>query len=443
MQKKLTQTKSIKDTNIKLRTIAFKITNDLLNADPNTYADTLHRVFGLIGQTIHVDRIYLFEYRFDEDRLLGICEWSNKGILPHIKNNLSVTIHQDLDMLIHHHQNKAYVAVSDITTLNHDTYLYQVLSEQGVQSMVAHPVFTGDQLFGFVGIEDNKQKRVWDQDEINLFGILVQLIGNVLDKRQISNEKDQLHELVKMANQAKSDFLSNMSHEIKTPLSGIYNAIYLLGTAHLTPEQKQYLNMAQTSVDNLTGMINDVLDISMIEAGKMEIDNQLFNLEDELVKIVHMQSRLAQEKKLEIIFDFDYGINFMLLGDYLKLRKIMMNLFNNAIKYTNQGSITVKATQLEDDKKAKIEFKVIDTGIGIDEKHKHHLFDSFFQVDASISKKYAGAGLGLAISNHLVHLLGGSFSFESQPNHGSEFKVILSFDKGALHTYPSTHLLNA
>ena len=239
------------------------------------------------------------------------------------------------------------------------------------------------------------------------------------------------------ASRAKGQFLANMSHEIRTPLSGIYNTFYLLSTTDLSLEQNEYLNVGQASIDSLASIVDDVLDISRIEAGKMEVYEDLFNIEEEFIRIIRTQKSFADDKGLSVSFHFDYRINFDILGDYRKLRQILLNLLNNAIKYTNKGGIDIDVSMVSEDP-LQIEFSVKDTGIGIEESQIKHLSEAFYQVDSSISRKYQGTGLGLSISNQLIDLLHGKLTIESEVNKGSTFKVVLPFTKNRLYEYPAT-----
>ncbi len=235
----------------------------------------------------------------------------------------------------------------------------------------------------------------------------------------------------------KHQILANISHEIKTPLSGIYNAFYLLGTTSLTNDQQEYMDIGQTSLDQLTNVIDDMLIVQKIEEGHLELDKDTFNLEDELIRIIKMNQKLASDQKIDLNFKFDNRISYELIGDYRKLRQVLLNLIQNGIKYTVKGSVTLDCNLVqEENDQVLIEFQVIDTGIGIRPKDQENITKQFFQVDTSKRRVYQGIGLGLSIASSLVSILNGKLTLTSKLKKGSTFSVTIPFIKGNTFTYP-------
>ncbi len=270
-------------------------------------------------------------------------------------------------------------------------------------------------------------------------------LRETLEQLEIQNiELDIAKKRAQEAARVKSEFLANMSHELRTPLNGVLGFARQMLKTQLTTNQADYLQTIERSAQSLLSIINDILDFSKLEAGKLLLENIPFDFQESLVEVANLQAPSAHEKGLEITLKVDPNIPTGIIGDPLRVQQILTNLVGNAIKFTERGNIDIIAELKEQHgNKVSIQFIVRDTGIGISERQQAQLFQAFSQADASISRRYGGTGLGLVITQNLVHQMGGEISLTSRLHQGSTFWFTLSFsatDLPVSHPLETAHL---
>ena len=299
---------------------------------------------------------------------------------------------------------------------------------------------------------------VYKDDSGNVLGVVI-VARDVTEQKKIANQlteakvfaetateiaevakrkAESATQIAEDAMKAKQQFLSNMSHEIRTPMNAIIGFTKVLLKTELSIKQETYLTAIKVSGDALIVLINDILDLAKVDAGKMSFEKTPFKMATSISSMLHLFETRIQEKNLELVKEYDNNIPEVLVGDPVRLHQIILNLVSNAVKFTTEGKITVSVCQLADDDqdKARIKFSVTDTGIGIAENTLDRIFENFQQASSGTSRLFGGTGLGLAIVKQLVEHQGGTISVESKINEGSTFSFVLSFQKTKAEAEP-------
>ena len=301
-------------------------------------------------------------------------------------------------------------------------------SEQGMLSILARAAVNG---------RDSCELKLVRKDHSHFDGLLLTttvkgadgltsgylcIIQDITERNTLEREMLNARALAEEASRLKSDFLANMSHEIRTPMNGIIGMTHLVLNTEMTLRQRDYVKKIQLSGQQLLRIINDILDISKIEAGKLSIEHIDFELEETLASVVNLIAEKAAEKGLELILDVASDVPIALIGDSLRLGQVLINYANNALKFTAHGEINIRVRLREVfEDSVLLWFAVRDTGIGVTEEQKRRLYTAFNQGDTSTTRQYGGTGLGLAISKQLAGMMGGEVGVESVPGEGSTF----------------------
>lgn len=336
----------------------------------------------------------------------------------------------------------------DVTGQTFDELLFGPSTGASVRQEYSSAIASGNERTFDAMLYHNDGKTSWAElkmvpvhdDSSELLRWIV-LLTDISKRRQTEEALESAKRSAEASSRSKSEFLANMSHEIRTPLNAILGMTELALATDLTREQRDYLKTVKTSADTLLDLLNDVLDISKIEAGRMEIEEIDFNLAEVVRETLKALAASAHERGLELAVHMPMDIPHGLRGDPTRIRQVLFNLVGNAIKFTEQGEVIVDVEQQwQTDEEIGLQFSVADTGIGIPKDRLKKIFESFTQVDATMARRFGGSGLGLTITAELVRLMDGKLWVKSQLGKGSTFYFTLTLKLGDNATPPATKL---
>lgn len=418
---------------LRLETALAQISSQLATNNPIQIPEIL----AIIGTTLKASRVYItgFDERITEASMLW--EWTDgisEARLPYFqKVNM-----QPFSWWMSHLLQRQAVVVKDLESLPPEAKMeHKVLIQAQVHCLISVPIYNHqEQLWGTLGCDaSHDNRKVWQGEDLDILTIVGDLIYSYYNRQQTQAQLQQAKEIAEAANQAKSQFLANMSHELRTPLNAVLGFAQVMARSPLTPkEHQEYLGIIQQSGRHLLSLINDVLDLSKIESGNIKLNLQGVDLYQLVQELNHMFFLKAQTKALRLETQYLAGPVRYVQADLQKLQSVLINLLNNAIKFTDRGGVTLTVERIAPageagDGPVHLRFTVADTGIGIPPEAQRDLFNAFVQLEAG-ERSGEGTGLGLAISQQFIALMNSEIQVESTPGQGSRFFFTLTCPLG-------------
>ncbi|MDD3957548.1 MAG: response regulator [Candidatus Izemoplasmatales bacterium] len=410
------------------------MTNTLSPPTDLHISEMINEVPALIATQADCDVAFIFQKRVANQGVSLTYHW--------IKDATSLNENNIKDF----HFSEAFVASVQAMFREHSHYLMKKdFSPQdseikrlesltkNTRNHISFQLYFDETFLGFITFINPNQALIDNAGELSLFSLFAKIITHALMSQKLNASTQVSAPTTLNQLRQKPGFLTEMNHELRAPLEGIASAIYLIKTMSLTDEQSHYLDVANLSLESLKEIVTNYMDLDHLETERIQLKPESIDLEQEIVKVVRIQSLLAQEKNLDLNFHYDYSIPSRMDIDSLRLKQIIMNLLNNAIKYTEKGGVSLSVDLLETHNDMyTIRFSFEDTGIGITKQDLDHVTAKYFQVDSVSVHQQIGSGLGLTITSELIKLLGGSLQFHSKLDQGSVFLFTLDIPKSSI-----------
>jgi signal transduction histidine kinase/CheY-like chemotaxis protein/PAS domain-containing protein len=425
----ITHRKKVEDENKRLyefQQLLMSMSSEFINLPFEEIENAINTALKRMCLFVKADRAYLFTYDHVQKTTTNTHEYCVDGIEPQIDNlqNIPMALFPEW---VESHMNGKVLHIPSVIELP-DCQIREALMAQDIKSLVTLPLMNRDWCIGFVGFDSIVSCHHYSVQETQLLRLFSQMLVNVQNRFNLENEIRLAKSQAEAASKYKSEFLANMSHEIRTPLNGVVGFTELLTYTPLTCEQHQYVKNVSTSALTLMDIINDVLDLSKIEAGKLELEEQLTDVALLMEQTADIVKQRAHEKSIDLYININPADLPLIQADPVRLKQILLNLAGNAVKFTEKGEVEIGVVMDNADHESAmcdLTFYVKDTGLGISDIQKEKLFQSFTQADSSTTRKYGGTGLGLKISKMLADKMNGILELTSTTGIGSKFSLKL------------------
>ena len=419
----------------KLNEISREVISSFLKQDD--LSNSIHLILERVGRFLNVSRSYLFRYRERGDVLFNTHEWCAPEVVPQ-RDQLQNLPSSMFPWWTEELRTEGIIMANDVERSALPAEVKEILDPQEIKAILVLPIFIGDRLEGFIGFDETRGPRAWLDEEVVILRTMVESLSRSIERRVASRKlqatAEQLEAALERAERAsnyKSEFLANMSHEIRTPMTAIVGySEMLVRPKQSESDHREWAKQIHRSSEHLLSILNDILDLSKIEAGKLELSTQSCQPFSVIEQVRGLMQPTAQEKLLAIRTVYDGPQPKSIQTDAVRLRQIILNLVSNAIKFTDRGSVTIRSRVVESAAGARFSIRVEDTGIGIPADKVEVIFSPFVQLNVGNTRKYGGTGLGLDICARLARLLGGTLTVESTVGVGSVFALELPLAAG-------------
>jgi signal transduction histidine kinase/CheY-like chemotaxis protein len=414
-----------------------KAASILLQSQVENFEKDLWQCMGMMAQALYVDRAYIWKnyYQDGEQRLEFLYEWSSDSSSEYSR---TIDLTRPYDEMMGWDEYFSKGEIYKKIKRDYNQQEREILEPQGTLSILAIPIYFGEIFWGFVGFDDCHKERDFTSDEISIVRSGSMLIANAMIRNEMTENLIQAREEALSSSRAKSEFLANMSHEMRTPMNAIIGMTAIAKESGEIDKKDYCLEKISDASAHLLGVINDVLDMSKIDANKFELSPAEFNFEHTLRKAANVITFKVDEKKQRFSVNIDENIPERFIGDDQRLIQVITNLLSNAVKFTPDGGSIFLESRLvsKENGICTLQIGVIDSGIGVTKEQQDKLFNSFVQAESNTSRKFGGTGLGLAISKRIIEMMGGKIWVESEPGKGAGFYFTIQVEMISEKDYP-------